>query len=173
MYERWMPVVGFEGLYEVSDIGRVLSLDRNIVYSDGRICHHRGKVLAPGIGSHGYPSVDLCGVMFTVHSLVAAAFIGPKPMGTEVAHRDGDRTNPRLNNLRYKTPKKNCAEKVRHGTDNRGEKHYAAILTESEVIQIRSRSRAGERECDLMRYFGTSRNCIANIRHNRTWRHVR
>jgi len=102
--ERWLPVVGWEGHYEVSDKGRV----RRVKPAFGT---RPGKVLRPGL-CRGYPIVGLCrdGVTSSqrVHRLVAAAFIGPPPArGMHVDHRDGDRCNAQVDNLEYVTAAEN------------------------------------------------------------------
>lgn len=97
MTENWKAVPGYGGLYEVSDLGRVRSYARGTA-----------RLLRPGIASHGYPTVALGrGKSRTVHSLVAEAFLGPRPAGQEVCHRDGDRANPALSNLVYGTRSEN------------------------------------------------------------------
>lgn len=107
MSEQWRPVVGWEGLYEVSSEGRVRSFRRGA----------NGRVLRPGIASHGYPTVALGrGNTQSVHVLVAAALLGPCPEGQEVRHRDGKRTNPRATNLRYGTRSDNINDAVRSGS---------------------------------------------------------
>lgn len=121
MTEQWKPVVGFEGLYEVSDLGRVRSLDRSWmqVARGGSLYRHfkRGQMLRPGIASNGYPTVALGrGNTRTLHSLVADAFLGPCPSNQEVRHKDGRRTNPALDNLEYGTRTQNILDAVKHGT---------------------------------------------------------
>jgi hypothetical protein len=118
--ETWKPVVGFEGLYEVSDRGRVRSLDR--VYPQlsrkgkGHKHTHKGRILRPAPASHGYLTVVLGrGNTRTVHSLVAEAFIGPCPEGQEILHKDQTRLNSRLSNLRYGTRTENILDAVRSG----------------------------------------------------------
>lgn len=107
MTEEWRPVVGFEGFYEVSSEGRVRSFRRGA----------NGRLLRPGISSNDYPTVALGrGNSRTVHSLVAAAFIGPCPEGEEVRHHDNDRRNPRATNLRYGTRAQNIADAQAAGT---------------------------------------------------------
>lgn len=107
MTEQWRPVVGWEGLYEVSSEGRVRSFRRGA----------NGRILRPGIASHGYPTVALGrGNTQSVHVLVAAAFIGPCPEGQEVRHRDGKRSNPKAENLRYGTRSQNINDAIRSGS---------------------------------------------------------
>jgi hypothetical protein len=115
--EEWRPVPGFPN-YEVSSEGRVRSLD-HVVWGGPRAGFYtkKGRMLRPGAASHNYPTVVLGrGNTRTVHSLVAEAFIGPYPPGQEVRHKDGDRSNPRLENLEYGTRADNVRDAIRHGT---------------------------------------------------------
>ena len=138
MTENWKPVVGFEGKYEVSDLGRVRGLDRIIFRVDGRKgangniveCHLKGRILKPGLGSHGYPSVVLTGRKTKlVPVLVLTAFRGPAPEGEECCHEDGTRTNSLLLNLRWGTRASNVADMVKHGTKTIGAKFSSSKLT--------------------------------------------
>lgn len=124
--EEWRPVVGFEGLYEVSDHGRVRSLDHFVDLSNGRRRRAPGRVLKPW-DSEGYPKV---GLTFEgrkrralVHVLVLEAFVGARPEGAACCHNDGNRQNSRLSNLRWGTYSENNFDLVRHGT------HYQASKT--------------------------------------------
>ena len=122
--EEWRAVPGYEGLYEVSSLGRVRSLDR-VVYT---VRYHAasgprrilGYYLRARSNPAGYPMVDLQRdskpTAMAVHAIVALAFLGPRPDGYEVAHGNGDRADARLENLRYATPKENQADRYLHGT---------------------------------------------------------
>lgn len=118
--ERWLPVAGYEGIYEVSDQGRVRSLDRVVNGPRGRKSKRKGKVLKPCIEGFGYPTVGLCkeGISRTVrvHVLVAEAFLGPRPEGLEVRHLDDVKTNNVPANLAYGTASENRYDSVRNGT---------------------------------------------------------
>lgn len=107
--EQWLPIAGYEGIYEVSSFGRVRSLDRKDAI--GRPRH--GRFLSPGM-SNGYLFVQLSKdkghQVFRVHSLVAAAFLGERPKGYTVNHIDGAKTNNRFENLEYLT----MGDNVRH-----------------------------------------------------------
>lgn len=123
MSERWLPVVGWEGYYEVSDQGRVRSVDRTIIRSDGGPRFWRGRVLAAGTNRHGYPLVALSRSSDIsskkVHRLVLEAFVGPCPDGMEACHNDGNWANAELVNLRWDTPSANQHDRVRHGHNHR------------------------------------------------------
>lgn len=176
MSERWLPVIGFEGIYEVSDFGRVRSLDRNITYRNGGTRLWRGRILKSSQNSGCYPCVELCrnggGKTASVHQLVAESFIGPRPPRKQVAHRDGNKANPALSNLRYAYPRENHADKIIHGTMHYGERNGLAKLTDSQVIEIRSRLDLGERGGALAIEFDVTHANISQIKLRRTWPHL-
>jgi hypothetical protein len=125
-HERWLAVVGWEGLYEVSDLGRVRSLPRRGTVQPNR--WYGGKILKPQpVNESGHLCVTLCrdGVdtKALVHRLVMAAFAGPCPEGEEVRHLDGDPSDNRLIRLAYGTRTQNNLDAVEHGT------HYNARKT--------------------------------------------
>lgn len=110
--EEWRPVVGYEGLYEVSNLGRVRSIDRIVIYTDGRKRPYKGIETKQRTDVGGYKVVTLSRnqkmKIFKVHVLVWSAFNGEKPNGMQVNHKDEDKTNNRLENLELVTPKENC-----------------------------------------------------------------
>jgi hypothetical protein len=114
--ERWVDVPGYVGIYEVSDLGRVRSLNRLI--SNGH--RRQGKILKPIPHGGGYELVNLWrdnrSRMHLIHRLVLTAFEGPAPVGTEALHADGDPANNRLSNLSWGTHAQNQADQVAHGT---------------------------------------------------------
>jgi hypothetical protein len=122
--ERWLPVPGFEGLYEVSDEGRARSLPRAVSSTSraGRVYALRlqGKLLKlhpSGKAGHFIfmlPGHKSC----KIHTTILAVFVEPRPLGLDGLHNDGDVTNNRLSNLRWGTVSENIADAVRHGTWN-------------------------------------------------------
>lgn len=124
-WERWLPVEDYVGYYEVSDYGRVRSLDRVVIYKTNIPHTHRGIILTPAvIDDYGHLVVSLNkrGVSATryVHLLVLRAFKGPCPEGLEGCHNDGDASDNRVASLRYDTHSSNMQDAVRHGTYGRG-----------------------------------------------------
>lgn len=154
MQEEWRPVVGYEGLYEVSNFGRVQTLRRN-----------RPLKATP---SHGYPTVGLWSnrkrQTRRVHVLVAAAFIGPCPPGKEVNHIDSNPANSRADNLEYLTHAENMVHCVRAG------RHHNVKLTDDDVRVIRV-STASYRA--MAKHFGVNKQTIYNIRKGTDRRYVK
>lgn len=118
MSEVWVPVSGYAGLYEVSSLGRVRSLDR-VVEIHGMNCKRllRGRVLKPKYAPCGYLQVALSAEnkqrYAYIHTLVCEAFIGPRPSkGHQVDHINADRTDNRLSNLRWVTVKENHSNPI-------------------------------------------------------------
>lgn len=125
--ERWLPVVGWEGYYEVSDHGNVRSVDRTIVTSLGVVRRLRGVPLIATPGRDGRRTVKLslrCApITKVVHQLVLLAFLGPRPDPTmQGCHENGDHADDHLTNLRWDTASSNMLDKQRHGTDHQRNK---------------------------------------------------
>lgn len=111
MSEQWRPIKGYEDKYDVSDLGQVRSWTSV----------KQGGLLKPREQNSGYLQVNLKdgkghGLNKTVHSLVAVAFLGPRPDGLEVRHLDGNGHNNKLSNLCYGTRSDNRLDASRHGT---------------------------------------------------------
>ncbi len=163
--EIWRWVVGLEGRYEVSSIGRVRS-------------HCRGArgIMRQHLHTGGYPSVGLViggkQITHTVHSLVVAAFIGKRPDGFLVCHNNGDPADNRAANLRYDTAAANSLDMVRHGRSVRGEQSPRAKLCACDVRAIRAlRGRRTYRE--IAGLFGVSFTTVQKVMSGAGWTHVR
>lgn len=126
--------------------------------------------------ARGYLVVNLWrankGRVLYVHDLVAAAFIGPKPIGLTVNHIDGDKTNNLPSNLEYITKSENSKHSARLGLNPRGERNGSAKLSADQVREIRRRAEAGERGVDLSAEFGVGQVAISQIRHRQRWAHL-
>jgi NUMOD4 motif len=168
--ERWLPVPGYEGLYAVSDLGRVRS------FHAGRGKGKRGGLLKPGLSSTGKLTVVLYrdgkGRSRPVHSLVLEAFVSPRPPGKEGCHGPGRELDNRLVNLRWGTSKENSEDQERDGTVARGEKHGQAKLTEAIVAECRGRYAGGEQIIALAREFGVNKGTLGDAVTGRRWQHA-
>lgn len=115
--EQWLPVPGYEGRYEVSDLGRVRSQRRQGAPGRVRTPQKRGPYLSLMLYRDHQPKE------WRIHALVAAAFLGPRPDGLLICHRDGDSQNNRPMNLYYGTWSDNNLDTVRHG------RHWNSLKT--------------------------------------------
>lgn len=114
--EEWRPVLDWEGLYEVSDMGRVRSLPRR---------GHKGRILKPYVNDKNFPRL-MVGLSDGkrenggreafphVHRLVLESFVGPRPEGMQCLHANGDPGDNRLSNLRWGTKVENWEDAKRH-----------------------------------------------------------
>lgn len=152
MTETWKPAVGWEEHYEVSDHGRVRSVDRTIHYKDGRTYLYKGKSMKAWKDRRGYFVVTLHSggkkKNKFIHRLVAEAFIGPCPDGMECLHGDGNKTNNHADNLRWGTSSENNLDTVRHGRHvNARKTHCPADHELTPENTSNWAKRAGVRKC--------------------------
>jgi hypothetical protein len=128
--EVWRPVPGWEE-YEVSSLGRVWSKPGFKRHWRGGLQQKRGQMLKPARGANGRLQVTLAAngrrENRAIHSLVAEAFLGPRPEGLDCCHGDGDVDNNAASNLRWDTPGSNILDEVRHGTHRNSRKTHCRL----------------------------------------------
>ena len=173
--ERWLPVVGYESSYEVSNIGRVKRIGKGRGSKNGRILKSTER--------SGYPMVALWSgnkrVLVTVHRLVALAFLGQPRHGFEVNHKDNIRSHNNVENLEWITHSANVSHVYANGyrqrpphTIHKGMENGTAKLTDEQVIDIRRRRSNGELGISLAREYGVSNTTICRIILRKNWRHL-
>ncbi len=135
------------------------------------------KYLKPGDNSNGYLMVVLsnekCTRPVTVASLVAKTFIGPRLKNKQINHKNGIKTDNRLENLEYVTGKQNMRHAVlnRLRGDARGSKNGHAKLTEEDVLKLRGELRhLSLKEASLL--FGIGTKYVSDIRNRKFWKHI-
>lgn len=167
MSERWEPIPDFEGLYAISDLGRVMSL-------------RRGRILKPGLNTSGYHQVCLFWTkkrkqMRVVGRTVLEAFTGERYDWREMhaAHRNGKRTDNRLANLYWATISENHLDKRKHGTNYIGTRHYAAKLNPEKVREIRKLLAKGIKRAVIAKQYGIRVQSLMALESGRTWFHVK
>jgi hypothetical protein len=175
--ERWLPVVGHEGRYEISDMGRARSLDRILPrkYKDGRIImtFFHGKILSPMSIAKvyvGYRFRD--GTPSTMASVaVLEAFVGPRPLNHKACHNNGKSKDNRLENLRWDTQSSNIKDAVAQGTVLVGEKRHNSKLTDAAVREFK-KQRASMSIADAARKCGIPYANAWSIDKRRSWGHI-
>jgi len=170
--ETWKPLPDWEGLYEVSDLGRVRSLQRK-----GTGSHwyrtYGGQIVKPFIASTGYLAVNLTKSgkrqQLLIHRAVLRAFRGEPAVGHQCCHENGNRSDARLANLRWDTVKGNMADKKRHGTQVYGWRNPRAKLDECLVAMLRRGEVTPEY---VATNYGLALKYVRQIaRHRNGWKH--
>lgn len=173
--EIWMPIEGYEGLYEVSNLGRVKRLLKTCKYINNKSSTPRTEHLKyPTLNNYGYYKVTLWKnnnrAFFYLHRIIAKAFIPNPDNKPEVNHINGIKTDNNLSNLEWVT----TAENLRHAklmglNDVRGEKNgMSKIDPEFVPIIINSVIKSSK----LSKLFNVDESTIDSIRKRKTWKHI-
>jgi hypothetical protein len=179
-FEAWAPVSGYEGLYEVSDLGRVRRIGKAARTGKGHGGGARiGRCLKPQKHKGGYLHVELWKdgnkQQFLLHVLVALTFLGPPPAGTEVNHDDGDKTNCARLNLEYLTRSENMKHAYRTGLrmPQIGERAPRAKLSNETAIEINGKYKTGGHTLrSLGKEYGVDHKSIYHIVSGNGWKGV-
>lgn len=155
MREEWRDVAGYEGFYQVSNMGRVRSLDRTFLRADGTTATYKSKVLKPAGRPylHVYLSKNNVHDMMRVHRLVAEAFVANPENLKCVDHIDCNKTNNRADNLRWCSHLQN----MRYAQENgllAGNFHYELLSDETKL------NMKAPRMVSIVRDDGTEYDCV-------------
>ena len=166
--EVWRPIAGYEGRYEVSNMGPVRSLSTYRSTSGG--------ILKPWVQNKGYHYVTLRRVdgrreTFGVHRPVLETFVGPCPEGHQAAHDNGDPSVNTVRNLRWATAKENIADRTRHGRTRRGEENGSARL-DRHIVKTIKKMRDGFSAYETARLACVAPSTIERIWAGQIWRHI-
>lgn len=174
--EIWKDIEGFEGCYQVSNLGRVRSLDHKTErLNRGRkqVITFKGKVLTPRKHTSGYLNIGIKRKNYYIHRLVAAAFIKKKEHQDSVNHIDGDKTNNSVENLEWCTHQENLNHAEKMGLRfAKGEANPMAKLKISDVKFIQEHYIPGDKVfgCPALAVkFGVSKALISKIGRKEMW----
>ena len=172
MEEIWKPVVGYEGLYSVSSLGRIRGEQKTRDRGRGVTAIVKSRILKQHHGA-AYNSVSLVNGLskktVNVHTVVADAFLGSRKKGFCVCHNDGNGHNNKIDNLRIDSYSGNMKDKKKHGTNQEGEVHHKHILTLDQAKYVRSMRH--KKTCkELADKFGVSISTISKINTGKNWK---
>lgn len=170
--EVWKDIPNLAGRYQVSNLGRIKGLIKCRRFKHPRI-------LKPNLGGKGYNYVMISHnpkriISTAIHRLVMLAFIGERPERYCVNHKNGIKTDNRLENLEYVTQAKNVQHAFETGLiqARKGEKCPNAKLNESDVKIIREELLKNISYQNIARRFSVSPTAIRDIKQGRTWKHL-
>lgn len=174
--ENWINVKGFEGLYMVSDLGRIksLSVEKYNVRGDGFFYKKKEKILTPRVLTKGYLGVVLYKNKkthaFKIHRLVAINFISNEFNKDQVNHKDGNKNNNTKPNLEWATNAENMQHSLDNGfTNQRGENNAKSKLSNKDVLKI---IKSEGSYSVLAKKYNVSISAIQAIIEGRSWRHL-
>lgn len=177
MDEQWLPVVGYEGFYEVSNTGRVRALARSGERA-GRwrrcVMHfpEREMKISTSTGGYKYLSLklpDRPSTKYLLHRLVMRAFVGEPAAGYQVNHKDGDKANNNLANLEYCTAQENLIHLTRTLKRKIGGSGGYSKLTETQARAILADKRILR---EIAADYGISLQAVWNLQNGKTWAHL-
>lgn len=173
-----VDIKGYEGVYAISDDGRVYSHSRLVKASFGRMILMKGRWLKQNVNANGYLYVSLyndngrrnC----LVHRIVAQHYLGNGEPSQQVNHIDGCKSNNSVANLEWVTPSGNVLHSYKIGIREaiRGEDNANAKITESDAKKIKELVSNGAKQCDVADQFGIHNSIVSRIVRGKAWRHV-
>lgn len=178
MQEIWKDVIGYEGIYQVSNLGNVKSLYRKVFYADGRTYTYKERILNWNIMRkvnrcyvHLYKNSERKAML--VHRLVAQAFIPNPDNLPEVNHKSGITTENDISNLEWVTHSDNMKHGFKTGLiNNTGILHGNNIYNEDQIKQVKKYLLEGKGQAEIERLTGVGRATVYEIKKGRQWVHI-
>jgi hypothetical protein len=175
MEEIWKDIEGYEGLYQVSNLGRVKSLDREVRYRNS-FRNVKGAMLSLVSDKNGYLLIGLYkdgeAKTKTVHRLVAQTFI-PNPDNLPcVCHKDDNPSSNSSNNLFWGTYQDNRDDCVNKDRQAKGNVSGMSKLIEKDIPEIWERLGEGESQISIAEYYNVEKSTIGFIKSGKSWFHI-
>lgn len=178
--ETWRSVPDYEGIYEISNLGRIKSLDRSCTDKRGRKYFLYGKLMKQKTTSFNYQTISLSKTSkskdFFIHKLVALAFIPNPENKKEVNHINGIKSDNTVFNLEWCTRSENNRHAIDTGllVAQRGVDRYNSKLTEEQVIRIKKAYKKNPKlhQKKLAEEMGICRKALNSIVKGHTWKHI-
>lgn len=176
MKELWKDIVGYEGMYQVSNTGKVKSAYEG--------CGRKKGSLLKGVNRGGYLRVTLTNSKrqsqtFTIHRLVLLTFLDNPERKLEVNHKDGQKSHNCLHNLEWATRLENQRHAIKLGlVNNSGENNVHSVLTKDDVLAIRKIAQTGhvnnwtntkKTHKEIGKEYGISDRAVCEIANNKTY----
>lgn len=160
---EWKPAFGFEKTHLISNDGIVKKIKT-------------GKILKQQFNNNGYRVLSFRdktrSKTMAVHRVVLQSFVGICPENHQASHLDGNRTNNRVDNLKWETAAQNNQRKILHGTQRRGENSGCVKLTSKLVLQIRKERAKGFKYIELSKKYKISIRHLIDIVAKKYWTHI-
>lgn len=172
--EEFRDIPGWEGYYQVSNLGTVRSVDRAVGSVTGKVYYRKGKVLKQLLNEDGYMVVNIArngkDRTIGVHRAMALAFIPNPENKPMVNHLNAIRTDNRLDNFEWCTNAENVKHSFNLGlSSNKGDKHPRRVLTMEMVRGIRAELESGKSPAEVANIFDIKRRNVYAVRDRQNW----
>lgn len=175
MEEIWKDIPAYEGIYQASNLGRIRSLDKQVMCRGGnRIA--KGRVLVQSFNQR-YLNVSLCGwgmkITFRSHRLIWESHRGGIPCSIQINHVDGNPLNNCLTNLETVTASENIIHAHKNGLINVAKGEIRSNLKTSDILQMFKLHGKGLNNSQIAQFFNVKRETVRDILSGKRWRHIK
>lgn len=173
MIETWKDIPMFKN-FQASNLGNIRISDR-LIPRGNHLMNRKGRLLKQTKNEKGYPEVRIIEIgkkplVQVVHKLVMLTFVGPRPNNYQINHKNGIKTDNRLQNLEWIS----ASDNMKHAYSlnlacKRGENNGRAKLTEADILLIREECKVRGRQKQLAKRFGVTQTTISYIKLGKSW----